>query len=101
MSLIKNSQAWNNLASVYISQKKLKEASNCLREAARINYDSANIWENYLYVLVDLKEFGLALSAMERVYSIRVEKHELRETCIDYEVLICNLDIGQDHKSNR
>ena len=54
-----------------------------------------------MYVLVDLKEFGLALSAMERVYSIRVEKHELRETCIDYEVLICNLDIGQDHKSNR
>jgi hypothetical protein len=74
------------LASVYITQKKLREACNCLREAARINYDSSNIWENYLYVLVDLKEFGLALSALERVFSIRVEKQEQRETCIDYEV---------------
>ena len=81
-----NSQAWNNLASIYISQKKLKEASNCLREATRINYDSSNIWENYLYVLVDLQEFGMAITALERVFEIRVDKQELKQTCIDFQV---------------
>jgi tetratricopeptide (TPR) repeat protein len=41
-----NGEAWNNLASVYIKQKKLIEAFRCLKEAIRPNYDASNIWEN-------------------------------------------------------
>ena len=75
------------MASVYITQKKLKEAANCLREATRINYDSSNIWENYLYVLIDLKEYGLALTALERVFNIRIDKQQLKDQCIDFQVI--------------
>jgi tetratricopeptide (TPR) repeat protein len=82
-----NSEAWNNLASVYIKMKKLNEAYRCLKEAIKVNYEAANIWENFLFVCVDIGEFGEAIRAMERVFTIRINHHDLKDTSIDEPVL--------------
>ena len=82
-----NGEAWNNLASVYIKQKKLPEAFRCLKEAIRPNFDASNIWENYLFVSVDLGEFQESIRAMERIFTVRIEKPEQIEHAIDYEIL--------------
>lgn len=83
-----NSEAWNNLASVFIKEKRLAEAFRCLKEAVKINYEASNIWENYLYVAVDLKEVGEAIRAMERIFTIRIEKDELKSTALDEQVAL-------------
>ncbi|KAL2919891.1 hypothetical protein HK105_200808 [Polyrhizophydium stewartii] len=82
-----NSEAWNNLASVHIKLRKLREAFNCLREALRHNYDASNIWENFLFVSVDIGEFSEAIRAMQRVLEIRADKPQFKDRVVDVEVL--------------
>ncbi|KAJ3274929.1 hypothetical protein HDV01_001793 [Terramyces sp. JEL0728] len=82
-----NAEAWNNLASIYIKQKKLVEAFRCLREALKSKYDAGNIWENYLFVAVDIGEFSEAIRAAERVFSIRIESEKLKNTAVDAPVI--------------
>jgi tetratricopeptide (TPR) repeat protein len=82
-----NSEAWNNLASVHIKTKKLVEAFGCLKEAIKVNYEAANIWENYLFVSVDIGEFAEAIRAMERIFAIRIEKHDMKDYSVDEQVL--------------
>ena len=47
-------------------------------------------------MLVDLEEYGLAITALERVFEIRIDKQELKQTCIDFEVIIL-IDFEQNH----
>ncbi|KAI8896538.1 hypothetical protein BC833DRAFT_622049 [Globomyces pollinis-pini] len=82
-----NAEAWNNLASTFIKQKKLQEAYRALKEATKGNYESSKIWDNYLYVAVDLGEFSEAIRAMDRVFSIRIEKEGTKNTLVDEQVL--------------
>jgi tetratricopeptide (TPR) repeat protein len=65
----------------------LTEAFRCLKEAIKVNYEAANIWENYLFVSVDVGEFGEAIRAMERIFTIRIEKQSLKESAVDEQVL--------------
>lgn len=64
------------------------EAFRCLKEAVRINYEASNVWENYLFVAIDLKEISEAIRATERVFSIRMEKEELKSRAIDEQVSV-------------
>ncbi|KAI8908476.1 hypothetical protein EDD86DRAFT_207765 [Gorgonomyces haynaldii] len=82
-----NAEAWNNLASVYIKQKKLVEAFRCLREATKLKFDAANIWENYLFVALDLKNVAESLKALERVFTIRIDKEDVKKYALDEEIL--------------
>ena len=81
-----NGEAWNNLASVFIKEKKKREAWRALKEALRSKFDSSNIWENYLYVSIDLKEFSEAIRSMERILDIRLDKVKEKHTCVDIQV---------------
>ncbi|KAJ3262086.1 hypothetical protein HK103_003929 [Boothiomyces macroporosus] len=85
-----NAEAWNNLASVYIKQKKLIEAFRCLREALKSKFDAANIWENYLFVAVDIGEFSEAIRAAERIFTIRIESEKLKSSAVDAPVSYIN-----------
>lgn len=82
-----NGEAWSNQASVFIRQKKLREAYRCLKEAIRHNYDSSNIWENFMYVCVDIGEIRDAIRALDRIFSIRIEKDDRKSKAVDLEVL--------------
>ncbi|KAJ3337281.1 hypothetical protein HDU91_001525, partial [Kappamyces sp. JEL0680] len=64
-----------------------REAFNCLKEAIKVNFEASNIWENYLFVAVDLKEIGEAIRSMERIFTIRIEKTNLKNTAFDTEIL--------------
>ena len=82
-----NGEAWNNLASVYIKQKKLRESFRCIRESLRHSYDASNVWENYLFVAVDLKEYSEAVRALDRVFTIRCDNPRMKDRAVDFEVL--------------
>eukprot|EP00842_Homolaphlyctis_polyrhiza_P002543 jgi/Hompol1/328/HPOL_001393-RA len=82
-----NGEAWNNLASVYIKQRRLREAFNCLRESLRHNFETSNIWENYLFVSVDIGEFSESIRSFERILEIRGDRSESKGAVIDLEVL--------------
>ncbi|KAI8925868.1 hypothetical protein BC831DRAFT_458966 [Entophlyctis helioformis] len=82
-----NGEAWNNLASAYIKQRKLREAFNCLRESLRHNFDSSNVWENYLFVAVDIGEFSEAIRSFDRILTIRADKPQFKDALVDVEVL--------------
>jgi tetratricopeptide (TPR) repeat protein len=69
-----NGEAWTNLASVYIRQNNKRQAWRSLKEALRSKFDSSNIWENYLFVSMDLLEFAEAIRAFEMVFELRKEK---------------------------
>lgn len=82
-----NGEAWTNLASVFIKQKKKREAWRAIREALRSKYDASNIWENYLYVSVDVHEYAEAMRAMERVLEIRLDRVTDKKRLVDIEIL--------------
>jgi tetratricopeptide (TPR) repeat protein len=69
-----NGEAWTNLASVYIRQSNKRQAWRSLKEALRSKFDSSNIWENYLFVSMDLLEFAEAIRAFEMVFELRKDK---------------------------
>ncbi|KAJ3290539.1 hypothetical protein HDU79_003154 [Rhizoclosmatium sp. JEL0117] len=66
-----NGEAWTNLANVYVKQNKKREAWRALREALRQHHDNPKIWDNYLFISLDLGEFGESVRAMTRVFEIR------------------------------
>ncbi|CAG8554868.1 12569_t:CDS:1 [Funneliformis mosseae] len=80
-----NSEAWNNLASIFLKQKRKPDAYNSLQQGLRLNYDSWKIWTNYLYTAIDIGEFAEAIRAMQRVVDLRWEKE--KDSCVDLQVL--------------
>lgn len=87
---------------MFIKQKKLQEAFRCLKESTRVNFDSSNIWENYLFVCVDVGAFAEAIRAVQRVFEIRIEKTEMKHRALDEEVfdvlMNCICQGAPDHK---
>jgi hypothetical protein len=53
----------------------------------RINYEASNVWENYLFVAIDLKDISESIRAMERIFMIRMEKQDLKSSAFDEQVL--------------
>ena len=49
-----------------------------------MNYEASNIWENLLFVSVDLHDYQTSCRALQRVFEIRNGK---REDQVDFEVL--------------
>ncbi|KAI9347005.1 hypothetical protein BDR26DRAFT_1005120 [Obelidium mucronatum] len=66
-----NGEAWTNLANVYVKQSKKRDAWRALREALRQHHDNARIWDNYLFISLDLGEFAESVRAMHRIFEIR------------------------------
>ncbi|CAG8557391.1 10089_t:CDS:1 [Dentiscutata erythropus] len=80
-----NSEAWNNLASVFLKQGRKVDAFNAFQQGLKQKYDSWRIWTNYMYTAVDIGEFSETIRAMQRVVDLRWEKE--KESCIDLDVL--------------
>ncbi|KAJ3121263.1 hypothetical protein HK100_012451 [Physocladia obscura] len=66
-----NGEAWTNLANVHVKLGKKREGWRAIREALRQHHDNAKIWDNYLFLSLDLLEFGESVRSMQRIFDIR------------------------------
>uniref|UniRef100_A0A1Q3EY78 Uncharacterized protein n=1 Tax=Culex tarsalis TaxID=7177 RepID=A0A1Q3EY78_CULTA len=73
-------ESWNNLAKAYIKLGNKKRAHKILQEALKCNFNNWKVWDNYLVVSIDTKNYEDALNAYERLM-------ELQEKFYDQEVL--------------
>ncbi|KAJ1657008.1 hypothetical protein IWQ61_003513 [Dispira simplex] len=80
-----NGEAWNNLASCYLRQDKPADAFNTYKQAVRKNFENWRIWSNYLYVAIDIGQFGEAISALMHIVNLRYPK--VQDKCLDVDLL--------------
>lgn len=73
-------ESWNNLAKCFIKLGNKKRAHKVLQEALKCNYDNWKIWENFLFVSIDIGSFEDAINAYNRLI-------EIKEKYFDEEVL--------------
>ncbi|XP_050093654.1 tetratricopeptide repeat protein 27 [Anopheles aquasalis] len=73
-------ESWNNLAKAYIKLGEKNRAHKILQEALKCNYNNWMVWENYLLVSVDTRNYEDALNAYERLM-------ELKDKYYDQQVL--------------
>ena len=66
-----NGEAWNNLAAIYIKQQRKTDAFRCLREGLKEKFENWKMWENYLFLALELREFSEAISAMDRLLGMK------------------------------
>ncbi|RWS30146.1 tetratricopeptide repeat protein 27-like protein, partial [Leptotrombidium deliense] len=64
-------EAWNNLAKVYIKLNDKPRAWKTLQEALKCNYEEWRIWENYLFVSIDVGAFDDVISAWHRLIDLK------------------------------
>ncbi|XP_072320557.1 tetratricopeptide repeat protein 27-like [Eucyclogobius newberryi] len=66
-----NAEAWNNLSTAHIRLKNDYKAFLTLQEALKCNYESWQIWENFLLVSTNIGAFSDALRAHHRLMDLR------------------------------
>ncbi|XP_052862929.1 tetratricopeptide repeat protein 27 [Anopheles cruzii] len=64
-------ESWNNLAKAYVKLGEKDRAHKILQEALKCNYNNWMVWENYLLVSVDTKNYEDALNAYERLMELK------------------------------
>uniref|UniRef100_A0A182YR29 TPR_REGION domain-containing protein n=1 Tax=Anopheles stephensi TaxID=30069 RepID=A0A182YR29_ANOST len=64
-------EPWNNLAKAYIMLGEKPRAHKVLQEALKCNFSNWKVWENYLLVCIDTKNFVDALNAYERLLELK------------------------------
>ncbi|KAG1246452.1 hypothetical protein G6F68_014634 [Rhizopus microsporus] len=78
-------EAWNNLASIYTKMNKKTAAFLALKRATRIKFDDWRMWQNLLFVSIDVGQFADSIYAMQRVVELRWDK--VRDKSVDVGVL--------------
>lgn len=73
-------ESWNNLAKCFIKLGNKKRAHKVLQEALKCNFENWKIWENFLFVSIDIGSFEDGLNAYNRLI-------ELKEKYFDEQVL--------------
>lgn len=73
-------ESWNNLSMAYIKLGDKKRAHKVLQEALKCNFNNWKVWDNFLAVSIDTKNYEDALNAYERLI-------ELKDKFYDQEVL--------------
>jgi tetratricopeptide (TPR) repeat protein len=58
-----NAEGWCNIASCYMQQDKSKEAIVCLEQALKQKRKSWQIWENYIILCLDTRQFHKSVNA--------------------------------------
>uniref|UniRef100_A0AAG5D4W6 Tetratricopeptide repeat protein 27 n=1 Tax=Anopheles atroparvus TaxID=41427 RepID=A0AAG5D4W6_ANOAO len=64
-------ESWNNLAKAYIKLGEKTRAHKILQEALKCNFNNWMVWENFLIVSVDTRNFEDALNAYERLMELK------------------------------
>ncbi|XP_049299319.1 tetratricopeptide repeat protein 27 [Anopheles funestus] len=64
-------EPWNNLAKAYIMLGEKPRAHKVLQEALKCNFSNWKVWENYLLVCVDTRNFADALNAYEQLLTLK------------------------------
>ncbi|XP_033115821.1 tetratricopeptide repeat protein 27-like [Anneissia japonica] len=77
---VDNFEAWNNLAHSHIKLKEKDKAHMTLQEAIKCNYESAKVWENFLFVAIDVGDFQGSIRAYHRLL-------DFQEKYTDVEIL--------------
>eukprot|EP01127_Copromyxa_protea_P019654 TRINITY_DN642_c0_g1_i3.p1 TRINITY_DN642_c0_g1~~TRINITY_DN642_c0_g1_i3.p1 ORF type:complete len:821 (+),score=202.87 TRINITY_DN642_c0_g1_i3:19-2481(+) len=96
-----DSEAWNNLAAVYIKQGKKKEAFKALKESLKNKNDNWKVWENFVLVAIDTCEFSEAIKAMEEMMAIKEENPvDIEALTILIQYAIEDIKSGQEYLGN-
>eukprot|EP01118_Nematostelium_gracile_P014988 TRINITY_DN5929_c0_g1_i2.p1 TRINITY_DN5929_c0_g1~~TRINITY_DN5929_c0_g1_i2.p1 ORF type:complete len:427 (-),score=124.88 TRINITY_DN5929_c0_g1_i2:444-1724(-) len=66
-------EAWANMATIYISLKKNKEAFLALQESLKLNRQNWKIWSNFVYVCMDIGEFSQAITGIKEILELDVK----------------------------
>eukprot|EP01114_Cavostelium_apophysatum_P020915 TRINITY_DN7150_c0_g1_i1.p1 TRINITY_DN7150_c0_g1~~TRINITY_DN7150_c0_g1_i1.p1 ORF type:complete len:399 (+),score=122.42 TRINITY_DN7150_c0_g1_i1:1246-2442(+) len=80
-------EAWNNMASCYIQQRKKREAFRALQEGLRHMRNNWRIWQNFMFVSVDLGEFQYAMNAMVEILNLKDDN----EVDIEVVAMMCKV----------
>ncbi len=68
-------EAWGNMASCYMYQKKSKEAYATLTQAVKYSERNWKLWANLLSVSLSLKQFFKYFECLEKL--VKLEQHEI------------------------
>lgn len=68
-------EAWGNMASCYMYQKKTKEAYSTLTQAVKYSEGNWKLWANLLSVSLSLKQFYKYFECLERI--VKLGQHEI------------------------
>ncbi|KAF9175957.1 hypothetical protein BGX21_005313 [Mortierella sp. AD011] len=83
-----NSEAWNNMAAIYMRRNDNLDAQHALRQALKEKRDSWKIWSNYMYCSLDVGDFTEAIRAMGVVVELRwKKKDEEKDDIVDIVIL--------------
>ncbi|KAG0014188.1 hypothetical protein BGZ80_010589 [Entomortierella chlamydospora] len=83
-----NSEAWNNMAAIYMRRNDNLDAQHALRQALKEKRDSWKIWSNYMYCSLDVGDFTEAIRAMGTVVELRwKKKDEEKDDIVDIVIL--------------
>lgn len=82
-----DSKSWSNLASALLQMHRPQQAFNALQRAIRTDAELKNwrIWDNFVRVAIDLKEWQQAVYGTNRLVDIRGKKDG--EACLDISTL--------------
>jgi tetratricopeptide (TPR) repeat protein len=80
-----DSESWSNLATGLLKLDRKRDAWQALKQATAGNYENWKIWQNYMFVSIDVGEFPEAVRSLKRVIDVLGEKNG--ESCLDVEVV--------------
>ena len=80
-----DSESWSNLATGLLKLDRKRDAWQALKQATAGNYENWKIWQNYMFVSIDVGEFPEAIRSLKRVIDVLGEKNG--ESCLDEEVV--------------
>ena len=80
-----DSESWSNLATGMLKLDRKRDAWQALKQATAGNYENWKIWQNYMFVCIDVGEFPEAIRSMKRIIDVLGEKNG--EACLDVEVV--------------
>ena len=67
-------EAWNNLANCYVQLKEPRQAFHCYEQALKHKRESWKIWQNFLYVALQLGQFRYAIDAIHEMIELKAAK---------------------------
>lgn len=94
-----NFLAWNNLSKAYIRMNQMERAWRTLKEAIKCNYDEWKIWENFIYVAMEIGAVDDVILAWHRILDIKSSHKDDKTLHLMTQALI-NKELTDDIKDD-